>query len=78
MDDSPDLARRVARATRNWPLTELDPIERSAFADAVAHARSFEDLDPPWQELILRAETGPPRRWRDFHLCLRGRKTRQP
>lgn len=78
MDNSLDLARRVRRAVRKWPLSELDPIERSAFAEAIREARSFDDLDPPWQELILRAEAGPPPEPQEFHRVLRGWRTVQP
>jgi hypothetical protein len=53
-----ELALRVRRASVRWPLTELDPIERATFAGAVADARDFDDLDLPWQELIVAAECG--------------------
>ena len=55
------LSKRVRRASRKWPITELDPIERNAFADAVFYAESFEDLEPAWQRLIEEAEAGPGR-----------------
>lgn len=73
--DSLSLARRVRRAARRWPLTELDPIERGAFSQAVRDADRFEDLDRHWQELILRAEAGHPAvsGWA-FHALLRGRR----
>jgi hypothetical protein len=54
-----ELALRVRRASVRWPLTELDPIERATFAGAVAQARSFDELDLAWRELIITAERGP-------------------
>ena len=68
-----ELGKRVRRAARNWPITELDPIELNAFSEAVAAAESFEDLEPAWQRLILEAETGPTRLPPlEFFLHLRG------
>jgi hypothetical protein len=68
-----ELSKRVRRAARKWPITELDPIERDAFTEAVAAAESFEDLEPEWQRLILEAEAGPGRLDpREFFLHLRG------
>lgn len=69
-----DLATRVRRALTRWPLTELDPIERAEFANAVMHARDFDDLEPGWQKLILESEAGAPSDPREFHLHLRGRE----
>jgi hypothetical protein len=70
---NPELSKRVRRAARKWPITELDPIELTAFMDAVAAADSFEDLEPDWQRLILEAEAGPTRLApREFFLHLRG------
>lgn len=68
-----DLSKRVRRAARNWPITELDPIERNAFMEAVAAAESFDDLEPAWQRLIVEAEEGPTRLPPlEFFLHLRG------
>jgi hypothetical protein len=68
-----DLSKRVRRAARKWPITELDPIERNAFMEAIAFAESFEDLEPEWQRLILEAEAGPTRLPPlEFFLHLRG------
>lgn len=71
-----DLSKRVRRAARKWPITELDPIEREAFANAVYQAETFEDLEPEWQRLILEAEAGPRRLDpKQFFLHLRSRRT---
>ena len=68
-----DLSKRVRRAARKWPITELDPIELNAFTEAVSVAESFEDLEPDWQRLIMEAEAGPRRLDpADFFLHLRG------
>ena len=68
-----ELSKRVRRAARNWPITELDPIEFNAFRDAVSDAESFEDLEPEWQRLIIEAEAGPTRLPPlEFFLHLRG------
>ncbi len=68
-----ELSKRVRRATRKWPITELDPIELNAFTEAVSAADSFEDLEPEWQRLILEAEAGPSRLDPfEFFLHLRG------
>ncbi len=68
-----ELSKRVRRAARKWPITELDPIELNAFTEAVAAAESFEDLEPEWQRLIVEAEAGPTRLDpREFFLHLRG------
>ena len=68
-----ELSKRVRRAARKWPISELDPIEFNAFTEAVATADSFEDLEPEWQRLILEAEAGPTRLDpREFFLHLRG------
>jgi hypothetical protein len=68
-----DLSKRVRRAVRKWPITELDPIELNAFAEAVSAADSFEDLEPEWQRLIVEAEAGPTRLPPlEFFLHLRG------
>ena len=68
-----ELSKRVRRAARKWPITELDPIELNAFTEAVAAAESFEDLEPDWQRLIVEAEAGPGRLDpREFFLHLRG------
>ena len=68
-----DLSKRVRRAARKWPITELDPIEFNAFTDAVAAAESFDDLEPEWQRLIVEAEAGPTRLDPvEFFLHLRG------
>jgi hypothetical protein len=68
-----ELSKRVRRAARKWPITELDPIELAAFQDAVAAADSFEDLEPEWQRLIVEAEAGPTRLPPlEFFLHLRG------
>jgi hypothetical protein len=68
-----ELSKRVRRAARKWPITELDPIERNAFTEAVAAADSFEDLEPEWQRLILEAEEGSGRLDPvEFFLHLRG------
>ena len=68
-----ELSKRVRRAARKWPITELDPIEFNAFTEAVAAAESFEDLEPEWQRLIVEAEAGPGRLDpREFFLHLRG------
>ena len=68
-----ELSKRVRRAARKWPITELDPIEFNAFTEAVAAAESFEDLEPEWQRLIVEAEAGPRRLdAREFFLHLRG------
>lgn len=56
-----ELGKRVRKAARKWPITELDPIERDAFATAVYEAGSFEELEPAWQRLILEAEADPRR-----------------
>ena len=70
-----ELSKRVRRAARKWPITELDPIELNAFTEAVAAAESFEELEPEWQRLILEAEAGPRRLDpREFFLHLRGTK----
>jgi hypothetical protein len=71
-----ELSKRVRRAARKWPITELDPIERDAFSVAIAAAESFEDLEPEWQRLILEAEAGPGRLDPlEFFLHLRGKPT---
>jgi hypothetical protein len=68
-----DLSKRVRRAARHWPITELDPIELNAFMEAVSAAETFEDLEPAWQRLILEAEAGPTRLPPlEFFLHLRG------
>ncbi len=68
-----ELSKRVRRAARKWPITELDPIERNAFMEAVAAAESFDDLEPEWQRLIAEAEAGPTRLDPlEFFLHLRG------
>jgi hypothetical protein len=68
-----ELSKRVRRAARNWPITELDPIELNAFTEAVSAAESFEDLEPAWQRLIVEAEAGPNRLPPlEFFLHLRG------
>jgi hypothetical protein len=68
-----DLSKRVRRAARKWPVTELDPIEFNAFTEAVSAAESFEDLEPEWQRLIVEAEAGPSRLDpMEFFLHLRG------
>jgi hypothetical protein len=68
-----DLSKRVRRAARKWPITELDPIEFNAFTEAVSAAESFEDLEPEWQRLIVEAEAGPSRLPpMEFFLHLRG------
>ena len=68
-----DLSKRVRRAARKWPITELDPIEFNAFTDAVSAAESFDDLEPEWQRLIEEAEAGPSRLDpKEFFLHLRG------
>jgi hypothetical protein len=72
-----ELSKRVRRAARRWPITELDPIELNAFTEAVATAESFEDLEPEWQRLIVEAEAGPTRLDpREFFLHLRSGKQR--
>ena len=71
---NPELSKRVRRAARKWPITELDPIELNAFTEAVSAAESFDDLEPEWQRLILEAEAGPTRLDSvEFFLHLRGR-----
>jgi hypothetical protein len=72
------FAKRARRALTRWPLTELDPIERAELAAALRDARSFEDLAPGWQELILESEAGAPRDAREFHLHLRGDEAGRP
>ena len=68
-----DLSKRVRRAARKWPITELDPIEFNAFTDAISAAESFDDLEPEWQRLIVEAEAGPTRLDPvEFFLHLRG------
>jgi hypothetical protein len=68
-----ELSKRVRRAARKWPITELDPIEFNAFTEAVSVAESFEDLEPEWQRLIIEAEAGPRRLDpMEFFLHLRG------
>lgn len=68
-----ELSKRVRRAARKWPITELDPIELNAFTEAVAAAESFEDLEPEWQRLIVEAEAGSRRLDPlEFLLHLRG------
>ena len=68
-----DLGKRVRRAARKWPITELDPIELNAFSEAVNAAGSFDELEPEWQRLILEAEAGPRRLDPlEFFLHLRG------
>lgn len=68
-----ELSKRVRRAARKWPITELDPIELNAFTEAVSAADSFEDLEPDWQRLIIEAEEGPTRLDpTEFFLHLRG------
>ena len=68
-----ELSKRVRRAARKWPITELDPIEFNAFTEAVSAAESFEDLEPEWQRLIVEAEAGPSRLDPlEFFLHLRG------
>jgi hypothetical protein len=70
-----ELSKRVRRAARKWPITELDPIELNAFTEAVAASESFEDLEPEWQRLIVEAEAGPSRLHpREFFLHLRSGK----
>jgi hypothetical protein len=70
-----ELSKRVRRAARKWPITELDPIERDAFSEALSAADSFEDLEPEWQRLIVEAEAGPRRLDPlEFFLHLRGSK----
>ena len=67
------MSKRVRRAARKWPITELDPIELNAFTEAVSAAESFEDLEPEWQRLIIEAEAGPSRLDPlEFFLHLRG------
>lgn len=69
-----ELMKRVRRAVRKWPISELDPIEREAFAKAVYEAETFEDLEPGWQQLLLEAEAGPARLApKQFFLHLRRR-----
>ena len=53
-----ELALRVRRALPRWPMRELGLDQRAALAEALHEARSFDDLDPAWQELILEAEAG--------------------
>jgi hypothetical protein len=68
-----ELSKRVRRAARKWPITELDPIEFNAFTEAVSIAESFDDLEPDWQRLIVEAEAGPTRLDpNEFFLHLRG------
>ena len=68
-----ELSKRVRRAARKWPITELDPIEFNAFTQAVAVAESFEELEPAWQRLIVEAEAGSSRlEPLEFFLPLRG------
>ena len=68
-----ELSKRVRRAARKWPITELDPIELKAFTDAVTAAESFEELQPEWQRLIVEAEAGSSRLDPlEFFLHLRG------
>jgi hypothetical protein len=68
-----ELSKRVRRAARKWPITELDPIEFDAFTKAVTSAESFEELEPAWQQLILEAEAGSSRlEPLEFFLHLRG------
>ena len=68
-----ELSKRVRRAARKWPITELDPIELNAFTEAVSAAESFEELEPEWQRLIIEAEAGPSRLDPlEFFLHLRG------
>lgn len=68
-----DLSKRVRRAARKWPITELDPIELNAFTEAISAAESFDDLEPEWQRLIVEAEAGPTRLDpAEFFLHLRG------
>jgi hypothetical protein len=68
-----ELSKRVRRASRKWPITELDPIEFNAFSNAVAAAESFEELEPEWQRLIVEAEAGSSRLDPlEFFLHLRG------
>ncbi len=70
-----DLSKRVRRAVRKWPITELDPIEFDAFTNAVSAAESFDDLEPEWRRLIEEAEAGPTRLDPvEFFLHLRGAK----
>jgi hypothetical protein len=71
-DGDTALVKRVRRALPRWPLTELDPIERSEFAAAVDGASHFDDLDPHWQELVLAAERGRTKDPGRFHRELRG------
>jgi hypothetical protein len=72
------LAKRVRRALARWPLTELDPIERAELAAELRDARSFEDLGPGWQQLIIESEAGAPRDPREFYLHLRGDQPGRP
>ncbi len=68
-----ELSKRVRRAARKWPITELDPIEFNAFTEAVTAAGSFDELEPEWQRLIVEAEAGPSRLDPlEFFLHLRG------
>ena len=68
-----ELSKRVRRAARKWPITELDPIELGAFTKAVSAVDSFEELEPEWQRLIEEAEAGPRRLDPlEFFLHLRG------
>jgi hypothetical protein len=68
-----ELSKRVRRAVRKWPITELDPIEFNAFTEAVTSAESFDELEPAWQRLILEAEAGSSRLDPlEFFLHLRG------
>jgi hypothetical protein len=71
MTEQSELIMRVRRVLPRWPITELDPIERSEFAAAVARAETFADLDPHWQQLIAAAERGPVEAGPEFHLKLR-------
>jgi hypothetical protein len=74
-----EFNKRVRKAARKWPVTELDPIEHEAFANAVYDAESFEDLEPAWQRLILEAEAGPGRLApKQFFLHLRRHRATTP
>lgn len=51
------LSRRLARAW-NSPAMRAKNLFQGDFIAATEHARTFEDIAPRWQKLILEAEAG--------------------
>lgn len=53
---SVDLSRRVEKAVRYPPLSEMDAQQRRELHEALPDAQAFEDLPGKWQAAILEAE----------------------